>query len=113
MVIAQYFFYRSCYSSALCNTLKEVTIFVTQVCCELVVVDMCNCINAWSEADIIELLFSLSYNKENRTYCIFLMDMKFMFLVERAISQVFKNTQISVVQIDVTGVYWEYLNEVF
>ena len=75
---------QSFYPLALCNTLKDVTFFMIGVCCELVVVDMCNCINAWSEDDIIQLLFFLSSNKENCTYGIFLMDMKVTFLVDRA-----------------------------
>jgi hypothetical protein len=104
---------QSFYLSALCNTLKDVTFFSTGICCEIVVVDMCNCINAWSEADIIEILFLLSSNKENYTYCIFLIDMKVMFLVDRVVSQVCKKTQTSVLQNDVIGVYREYVKESF
>lgn len=41
------------------------------------------------------------------------MAMKAMFLVERDISQVCNKTQALIVQIDVTDVYREYVNEVF
>ena len=48
----------SFYPLALHNTLKDISISVNGVYCDLVVVDMCNYINAWNEPDIIEIFFS-------------------------------------------------------
>lgn len=46
----------------LCRTPKDISLFVTIVYWELLVVDKCNCINVWSENDIMESLFFLGSN---------------------------------------------------
>ena len=57
------FFCWNFYLSTLHNTLKDINFFVTRVYCDLVVVDMCNCINAWIGSNIIEFFFFLYSNK--------------------------------------------------
>ena len=60
--------------TSLVNTLRSIAYFGVARNSELVIVDMCNFVSAWTQEDMIALYYYLEANETTCT-CIFLVDM--------------------------------------
>ena len=101
-----------CYPTSLENTLISIAFFGAAISCELVIVDMCNCVSAWIQEDMLALLCYLKANK-TACNCSFLDDMENSCMVSKAFTQFCKKSKKEVKLNPIKGVYRDFSKDLF
>ena len=81
-----------CYPTSLENTLISLAFFGAAISCELVIVDMCNCVSAWTQEYMFVFLYYLEEDEMTCT-CIFLADVEKSCMVSKAFTQFCKKSK--------------------
>ena len=97
------FFYRSCYPLSFLKTLKGVSFFRNTLYCELVTIDMCNCLYGWTKNVILDLLFFLASNSKPIT-CVLIGNLNTSYSIKKSFSHFTKKLKNNVKEYDTIGV---------